>query len=95
MGPGATELDFDPGRPVGGRVVAPQFPRRLVDDPGAIAGRVTGVVLSVVGVAGDIGPRQRARVQVANALVVREEVDPLAHPHGRGEVPVELVGAQQ
>ena len=56
---------------------------------------MAGVVLGVVGVPGQIGPRQRTRVQVADALVVRKEIDPLAHPHGRGEVPVELVGAQQ
>ncbi len=74
LGTGAPDLDlYGGGGPAGGGLVAPQFACHLVDDPGAVTGRVTGVVLGVVGMADDARPLGRARVQVADPLVVGEE----------------------
>src|SRR5581483_1490478 len=54
-----------------------------------------GVVVVVVGVAGEVAPVGPARVEVADALVVGQEVHPLADPHRRRQVAVELYQATE
>ncbi len=75
------ELDVDrPG--LAGQVVQdPDVPRAVVHDALAVGARVAGVEAVVVGVPPQIGAVQRARVQVARALVVGEEHQPPGDDH--------------
>ncbi|MFD6323372.1 pentapeptide repeat-containing protein [Streptomyces sp. NPDC058442] len=92
--PGArpAQRDVQPARHgVRGQAVDdPQVTGALVDDPGAVAGRVPGVERVVVGVAAQIGAVVRAGVQVADALVVGEEGDPAPDEHRGLQMPVDL-----
>jgi hypothetical protein len=58
----------------------------VVDQPAAIAAEVAGVVILVIGVAAEVAARRGAGVDVANALVIGEEVDPIADPARAGEI---------
>ncbi len=66
----------------------------LVDDPGAVGGGLAGVVGGVVGVPAQSGAVGAAGVEVADALVVGEEGDPVAvgggDRHRAGEVSGEV-----
>ena len=84
--PRAVEVDPDPVPLVGGGVVEPDLGGVLVDDPGAVGLGEAGVVLVVVGVAAEVAPVGRGRVEVADPLVVGQEPDPVADPHRGGGV---------
>ncbi|GHI33689.1 hypothetical protein Sdagh_54190 [Streptomyces daghestanicus] len=88
---GAVEPDVQAARPGVRREVVddPQLARALVDHAGAVARRVPGVEGVVVGVPAQAGAVVRARVQVADALVVGEEGDPAAGEQGGVQMPAE------
>ncbi len=92
-GPGAAEVYLQPARYGVGRlqvVDQPEVARALVDDPGAVAGRVPGVEGVVVGVAAQVGAVRPARVEVADALVVGEEGDAAPDEHRRLQVAADV-----
>src|SRR5690606_33060318 len=92
-GPRPAQPDVEPAWDgIGGQVLhEPQVAGALVDDPGAVAGGVPGVEGVVVGVAAQVGAVVRARVEVADALVVGEEGDAAADEHGGVQMAVEVV----
>ena len=100
-GAGAAEPDVEePGFAVE-VVEQPELPGRLVDHAGAVGGGVPGVergrarravVRAVVGVAAQVRSPAVEGVEVAPALVVGEERDPVADQHRRVEVAVEVGG---
>ncbi|CAM5422076.1 hypothetical protein SALBM311S_11003 [Streptomyces alboniger] len=84
--------DVEPTRyGVGGQVVDdPQVAPALVHHPAAVARRVPGVERVVVGVPAQVGAVVGAGVEVADALVVGEEGDPVADEQGGVEVAVQV-----
>ncbi|MDQ1045454.1 hypothetical protein QFZ76_003690 [Streptomyces sp. V4I2] len=68
----------------------PQFTGGGVHDPGAVPGRVPGVVAVEWGVPPQVGAVGEGGVQRADALVIGQEGDPVARPHGVLDVPVEV-----
>ncbi len=65
-------------------------PSRGVDHDAAVASRIAGVEVLVCAVASEVAPVRCHRVQVADPLVVGEEVDPLAEPHRAREAAAEV-----
>jgi hypothetical protein len=88
-------LDRDLPRLVGRRVVQPQARAAGIDDPLAVALRLARVVAVVVGVPAHVAAVGAARIEIADALAVAEEVEALADPHRRGHVAGEVVEAAE
>ena len=89
LGARAAQANVDPGGRVLVRVEQVQVGARVVDEPLAVAGQVARVVVLVVGVAPQVLARGRARVDVAEAFVVGQEVDPLADPARSRQIAVQ------
>jgi hypothetical protein len=75
-----------PGRAGVQPVKQPDGARAGVNDPLAVAAGLSCVAAVVVGVPPQAGAVQRARVEVAGALVVGQEGQPAADQHGAGEL---------
>ena len=67
-------------------VQQPQLTEALVDHPAAVRGGLAGVPAVMVGVPEQVGPVQQARVDIAGALVVGQERQPVTDQHGTGEL---------
>ncbi len=75
---------------VGLRVEQPQVASAVVDDPASVCGGMAGVEAFVGGVPSQPASGRGDRIQVADSLVIRDEVDPPPDPHRVGHVPVQL-----
>lgn len=83
--------DVEPARLGPVQVVQqPQLTGGRVHDPGAVGGRVPGVEAVDRGVPPQVGPVGEGGVQSPDALVVRQERDPVADPQRVLDVPVQL-----
>jgi len=61
----------------------------VVDQALAVAGEITGIEIIVIGMAAYILAERCTRIDIANALMVGEEIDALAHPAWVSQVPIE------
>ena len=91
----ARHVDVEPDAAVLGGVEQPQLGTALVDDALAVAGGVAGVIVGVVGVAAQRAAVGRARIEVAGAFEVAQEIQALADPHRRRDVAPQLVQAAE
>ena len=76
-----------------GRVRAvqdPDVPGHVVDDPLPVGGRVPGVPAVMIGMPGDAAAVQRAGIDVAGALMIRQEEQPPADQHRGAELAIEV-----
>ena len=87
--------DRDAPRGVGLGVEQPDLRAALVDDATAVAGSVARVEVGMVGVPLQAAAVGQARVQVAHALEVGQEVDAAADPHRAGDVAGQLGDAAE
>ena len=78
----AGQLDLEPARlrVCGQAVQQPQLACLLVDQPAAVAGQLARVVLGVIGVPAQVAPVGTHRVDVAVALEVGQECQPVRQP---------------
>ena len=72
------------------RVEQVQVRAHVVDQALPITRQVTRVEIRVIGMATHILASRRAGVDVANALVIRKEVNALAYPAWSGYIAIEL-----
>jgi hypothetical protein len=82
------QAEFELPGPVRGvqPVEQPDVARAVIGDPLAVGAGVAGVAPVMVGVPPQVAAVHRTRVQVARALVVREERQAPADQHGAGEL---------
>ncbi len=78
-----------------GRVEQPDVGAALVDDARAVRLRVARVIDVVIGVAALVRAVGPARVKIAHALAIGEEVDALADPHRTRDVARQLLHAAE
>ena len=70
----------------------PDVTRAVIDDAPAVGARIAGVEPVVVGVPPQASAVQRARVQVARALVVGQEHQPAPDDHRAGQLTGQVLG---
>ncbi len=76
-------------------VQQPQLRGALVDDAPAVALRMAGVVLGMVGMAAQLAAVVQAGVEVAHAFGIGQEVHPLADPHRAAQVALQFAHAAE
>ena len=87
LGPGRAQPQVDAlGTGIGERIQPPHVPTGGVDDRRAVGVGEAGVEVVVVGVATQVPAVEVARVDVADAVVVGDEPDPITDQHGGGDV---------
>ena len=62
----------------------------MVDNLSPIGGGVADIVFGVVSDFLKILAGWRAGVEIANPLMVRDEIDAIANPHGGGQIPPDI-----
>ena len=80
--PRTAEVNVDLPRPPASGIEQKQVGPRVVDDPAAVGGGIPQVVVLVIRMPPQSLPLGRAGIQVADALVVRMKVNPIADPCG-------------
>ena len=87
--------DVDARGAVGGGVEQPDIAAAVIDDALAVGARIAREIVVVIGVAPLVAAVGPARVQVAHALAVGDEVHALADPHRRRDVAGQLAHAPE
>src|SRR5262245_18378473 len=82
-------FDFDARARSAMRVEEPHVGAALIDDALAVGRRVPRIEVRVIGVPAQTRAVGLARVQVADALDIREEPDPVTEPDRAGDVSLE------